>query len=80
MQLTVVLKLVHTAVNNSVVDALVGLNVHYLCQVISAGRGKEPAHLHGEFAELGSLADFLGNFGKAFFLKLVGVVRKVINR
>ena len=80
LKLSVVFKLVKTAVYNRVVYAVAGLDVDNLCEVVTAGSGKESAHLNGELGDFTDFTDSGRDVGKTRRFELVSVFVEVIDR
>ena len=75
-----IFQLVQTAVEDRIVDPLVGLDVDHAGQVITAERGKKSAHFHGQTVFFGDLTDLGRDFREALFLKRIRVGGEIIHR
>ena len=80
LQLAVVLDLVHTAVHDRVVDIKIGLGIHDLGQVITAGSREKATHLDGQLSDLRQLLQLGRDGSEALLFLRVGIVGEVINR
>ena len=80
LELTVVLDLIHTAVNDGVVDIEIGLGIDNLGQIVSAGSGKETTHLDRQLGDLSELLQFRRDRSEALLLFRVGSLGEIVDR
>ena len=80
LELTVVLDLIHTAVNDGVVDIEIGLGIDDLGQIVTAGSGKETTHLDRQLGNLSELLQLRRDRSEALLLFRVSSLGEIVDR